>query len=404
MSKIGKLLIGNTKVSKDLKLLLIIGGLYSLSVALSNTFVNVYLWKQKSDYTTIALYNLFIVVAQPIIFILAGRWAKQIDRIIVLRLGVFSLSIFYLTVLLLGSFAAKYVILLGILLGIGYGFYWLAFNVLTFEITEPETRDIFNGFFGLLGSMAGMIGPFLAGWLITQMENSTGYQLIFGISLGLFVLAVVLSFFLKRRTAEGNFELGHVLRWNEISSQWKKILLGNLFLGIREGSFAFLISIWIFIAAGSEMALGTFSLVTSAVAFVVYFITGRFISQKHRKASMLIGSLVLSGAIWVIAFYLTFPKLMMYGIFVAIAYPLLMVPFASLTYDVIGKAQKAAEWRIEYVVARELFLNGGRIISILLFISLVTFFDEKKALPYFILFLGNTQLVVYYFARKVKLS
>lgn len=395
--------MGNIEVSKELKLLLIIGGLYSLSVALSNTFVNVYLWKQNNDYITIALFNLFIVLVQPLVFILAGRWAKQVDRIIVLRLGVLFLFIFYLTVLLLGALAAKYAILLGILLGIGFGFYWLAFNVLTFEITEPETRDIFNGLFGLLGSFAGMIGPFLAGWIITQMEDLTGYTLIFGISLGLFVAAIILSFFLKRRSAEGRFQLVNVLRWKNISGNWKKILMANTAQGLREGSFPFLITIWVFVAAGSELALGTFSLITSTIAFIFYFITGRFIFKKYHKRSILISSILLSAAVWIIAFDLTFTKLMTYGIATSIAFPILMVPFVSMTYDVIGKAKHAAEWRIEYVVGRELFLNMGRIISILTFIAMILLFEPEKALPYYILLFGNTQLLIYFLIRKVEL-
>lgn len=403
MSKLRKMFIGNIEVSKELKLLLIIGGLYSLSVALSNTFVNVYIWKQNNDYITIALFNLFIVLVQPLVFILAGRWAKQVDRIIVLRLGVLFLFIFYLTVLLLGALAAKYAILLGILLGIGFGFYWLAFNVLTFEITEPETRDIFNGLFGLLGSFAGMIGPFLAGWIITQMEDLTGYTLIFGISLGLFVAAIILSFFLKRRSAEGRFQLVNVLRWKNISGNWKKILLANTAQGLREGSFPFLITIWVFVAAGSELALGTFSLITSTIAFIFYFITGRFIFKKYHKRSILISSILLSAAVWIIAFDLTFTKLMTYGIATSIAFPILMVPFVSMTYDVIGKAKHAAEWRIEYVVGRELFLNMGRIISILTFIAMILLFEPEKALPYYILLFGNTQLLIYFLIRKVEL-
>lgn len=403
MSKLRKMFMGNIEVSKELKLLLLIGGLYSLSVALSNTFVNVYIWKQNNDYITIALFNLFIVLVQPLVFILAGRWAKQVDRIIVLRLGVLFLFIFYLTVLLLGALAAKYAILLGILLGIGFGFYWLAFNVLTFEITEPETRDIFNGLFGLLGSFAGMIGPFLAGWIITQMEDLTGYTLIFGISLGLFVAAIILSFFLKRRSAEGRFQLVNVLRWKNISGNWKKILLANTAQGLREGSFPFLITIWVFVAAGSELALGTFSLITSTIAFIFYFITGRFIFKKYHKRSILISSILLSAAVWIIAFDLTFTKLMTYGIATSIAFPILMVPLVSMTYDVIGKAKHAAEWRIEYVVGRELFLNIGRIISILTFIAMILLFEPEKALPYYILLFGNAQLLIYFLIRKVEL-
>lgn len=194
-----KKIIGEVELTRDLTLLLLIGGLYSLSVALSNTFVNIYLWKQSGEFVDLGIYNLSVIILQPLTFILAGRWAKKIDRVLVLRIGVIVLALFYMTVLFIGENASQYLILLGSLLGMGYGFYWLAFNVLTFEITEPETRDFFNGFLGILGSVGGMIGPIAAGLIISNLTSSTGYTIVFGISLGLFSLAVFLSFSLKRR-------------------------------------------------------------------------------------------------------------------------------------------------------------------------------------------------------------
>jgi YQGE family putative transporter len=398
-----KIFFGDVQMTRDLYLLLLIGGLYALGIALSNTFVNIYLWKQQNDYWIIAYYNLFTVLTQPLVFILAGRWAKQIDRVIVLRLGVAFLSVFFLVVLLLGKLASSYPILLGVLLGIGYGFYWLAFNVLTFEITEPETRDIFNGFFGFLSSLAGMTGPFFAGWLITRMDNFKGYTIIFAVSLALFVLAVVLSFFLKRRSAEGSFKLIHVLRWRDMSDNWKRILLGNAAQGLREGAFAFLITVWIYIATGTEFALGTFSLVTSGVALVTYYVAGRFIRPQKRKRMIFYSAIVLSLAVWVIAFHLTFANLMVYGVIISIAFPVLMVPFLSMTYDVIGRARNAANWRVEYIVAREIFLNAGRVISVLFFLLAVTLFEEEQAMTYFVLVFGNAQLLLYLFIRQISL-
>src|SRR5690625_1242977 len=103
MQKTFKTVIKNTDINRDLIFLLIIGGLYSLGIFLSNTFVNVYLWKQAGDYITIAVYNLAIFIFQPLTFILAGRIAKKVDRVIVLRLGVSFLSIFFLTVLIIGE-------------------------------------------------------------------------------------------------------------------------------------------------------------------------------------------------------------------------------------------------------------------------------------------------------------
>lgn len=397
-----KKLMGDIDVTKDLLFLLIIGGLYALGIALSNTFVNVYLWKQSGQFLDIAIYNLAIVILQPLTFILAGKWAKKIDRVYVLRLGVIFLSAFYLTVLLLGDSAGRLLVVLGGILGIGFGFYWLAFNVLTFEITEPDTRDFFNGFLGLLTSFAGMIGPFFAGWLITAMDKLIGYKIIFGISLGLFFGAVIISFLLNRRAAEGRFSFKPIIiEERKRNRNWNNILKAHFFQGLREGTFVFVITVWVFITTNSEFALGTFGLVQSAVSFAAYFIATRIIKQQYRKKFIFIGGLILFLALGLLLFDLTFTKLMIYGVTVAIAYPLILIPYGSLTYDVIGHSWKAAEKRIEYIVVREIFLNSGRFISILLFILTITVFDEEKSIPFLLPVIGIGHFLIYFCVKNI---
>lgn len=399
-----KKMIGQVDISRDLVLLLVVGGLYFLSIALSNTFVNVYLWKQSGSYQEIGLYNLAIVIMQPLTFILAGKWAKRIDRVIVLRLGVSSLSFFFVTVLLMGDHAGRYILLLGGLLGVGFGFFWLAFNVLTFEITEPETRDFFNGFQGLLSSLAGMIGPISAGAIIASMEKYAGYKTIFSLSLGFFCITVILSFFLKRRAANGTYSFRRIIKERKNSENWKSILHAHFFQGIREGTFAFVIVIWVFVTTKSALALGTFGLVQSAVSFAAYYLATRLIRRKMRKKAILAAGIVLYIAVSLILFHLSFPLLIAYAVVIAIAYPVLLVPYMSLTYDVIGKSWKAAEMRIEYIVVRELYYNSGRVVSIALFLILVILFNERVAIPILMAFLGAGHLLIYFCIRSVNLK
>lgn len=398
-----KKMLGDVELTKDLSLLLIIGGLYSLSVALSNTFVNIYLWKQSGEYWDLGLYNLAVVVMQPLTFILAGRWAKKIDRVIVFRIGVIFLALFYLTVLLIGSNASKLLLLLGGLLGVGYGFYWLAYNVLTFEITEPETRDFFNGFQGILSSVGGMIGPFAAGFIISKMEKFIGYSIVFGISLGVFSLAVFLSFFIKRRPASGKYYFVRIWKERKENFNWHLITNAHFFQGFREGTFAFIISVFVFISTGSELSLGTFGLINSGIAFISYYLVSRLIKKDMRKKAILLGGIILYLSIFVIVFEPTYTKLLIYAGVIAIAYPLLLVPYMSMTYDVIGRGWKAAEMRIEYIVVKEIFLNAGRVASIILFLLGISFFDPEKIIPYLLLILGAGHTLIYLFIRKVQL-
>ncbi|MEH7074054.1 MFS transporter [Neobacillus drentensis] len=402
MSKKFKIL-GDVKLTKDLSLLLIIGGLYSLSIALSNTFVNIYLWKQTGKYSDIAFYNLSIVTLQLLTFILAGRWAKKIDRVIVLRIGVIFLALFYVMVLMFGKNASTYLLLLGSFLGVGYGFYWLAYNVLTFEITEPDTRDFFNGFLGILSSAGGMIGPIAAGIIITRFEKYTGYTIVFGLSLALFALAVFMSFSLKPRPSSGSYCFMQILNERKKNENWRLITNANFFQGLREGTFAFVISVFVYISTGSELSLGTFGLLNSGVSFVAYYFASRLIKQKNRKKAILIGGIILYAAVLIIVWDVNFVKLLIYGGMIAIAYPLLLVPYMSTTYDVIGTGWKAAEMRIEYIVVREIYLNLGRIVSILSFLAAITWFKAENSIPILLLILGAGHTCIYFFLKRVHL-
>ncbi|MEH7086172.1 MFS transporter [Neobacillus drentensis] len=394
-------ILGDVKLTKDLSLLLIIGGLYSLSIALSNTFVNIYLWKQTGKYSDIAFYNLSIVILQLLTFILAGRWAKKIDRVIVLRIGVIFLALFYVMVLVFGTNASTYLLLLGSFLGVGYGFYWLAYNVLTFEITEPDTRDFFNGFLGILSSAGGMIGPIAAGIIITRFEKYTGYTIVFGLSLALFALAVFMSFSLKPRPSSGSYCFMQILNERKQNENWRLITNANFFQGLREGTFAFVISVFVYLSTGSELSLGTFGLLNSGVSFVAYYFASRLIKQKNRKKAILIGGIILYAAVLIIVWDVNFVKLLIYGGMIAIAYPLLLVPYMSTTYDVIGTGWKAAEMRIEYIVVREIYLNLGRIVSILSFLAAITWFKAENSIPVLLLILGAGHTCIYFFLKRV---
>ncbi|MGV3489060.1 MAG: MFS transporter [Tuberibacillus sp.] len=400
-----RIALDEKKVPRDLLLLLIISGLYYLGVALSNTFVNVFLWKHTKSFVDIGLYNLMIVIFQPLTFLFAGRIAKKVDRVIVLRIGVIFLALFFISVLLFGSLARDFLLLFGVLLGIGYGFFWCAFNILTFEITEPETRDFFNGFEGILASSGGMIGPIFAGWLISSLTNDTGYKWIFGISLTLFGIAIVISWFFKRRPAEGQFYFRRIISERKRNSNWRDILNAHFVQGLREGTFFFIIGIWVFLTTKSELALGKFTLIESAIMFLSYYSVSKWIKSDWRKTAILIGGILLYGAVFLIIFRLNYTLLMIYAIVTSIAYPLMAVPFTSLTFDTIGKGWKAKEMRIEYIVVRELFYNLGRVFSVLLFLAVVFFFkNNEDGIRYLMMVIGTGHLAIYFCIRGLALS
>ncbi len=391
---------GEALITKDFKLLLAIGAMYSLSVALSNTFVNVYIWKLTASYLQIGIYNLMIVIAQPVCFVFAGWIAKRVDRIVVFRVGVALLAIYYFFILWTGERATAFLWLIGFLLGMGYGFYWLAYNVLTFEITEPETRDFFNGLMGILTSFGSMAGPLIAGFIISRL-GQRGYHHIFSLSLFLFALATICSFFMKNRSARGPYQLLTIMKERSQNRNWYMITNASLAQGLREGIFAFLINLHVYLVGKSEWALGKFAFINSFVSMVAYYLVARFIKQTWRKQAILFGGITLFFAVFLIVIRPSLSMFIVYGIVISLAYPLVLIPYISTLYDVIGSSREAGEWRVEYIVVRELFLNLGRAFSIITFLITCSFLPAERIIPYLLVIFGAGYLFIYFFVARI---
>ncbi len=392
----------SVKLTKQAILLLVVHGLFAAANALSGTFVNVYLWKVSNDFALIGWFTLSHQAVNAITVWVAGKWVKEHNKMNGLRLGVALSAVFYIVVLFLQKQAVDYVIILGTIQGMAAGFFWLAFNVVYFEVTGPEDRDKFNGWAGLLGSGAGMIAPWISGFLIVRMTNTTGYKLIFTISLTIFMIGVAVSFFLKKRKVPGNYEWFHAfLKLKEKDNPWRLSLLALVSQGMREGLFGFIIGLLVYIATENELHVGNYSLITSAVALISFWLAGKYLKPWFRRRSMLIGSIMISLVILPFFWKLNFAMLLFFGVSTAIFLPLFTIPMVSSVFDIIGRDEESALHRVEYVVLREIGLDVGRIIGTLLFISVITHTQNQQVLNTLLFIVGSTPIFSWYFMRRL---
>ncbi|WP_339260025.1 MFS transporter [Paenibacillus sp. FSL R5-0713] len=383
-------------------LLLGVNGLFALAGALSGTFLNVFLWKSRPDYAMLGWFTLSQQLTIGLTFWLAGKWVKEHNKMSALRLGTALSGIFYMIVLWAGSKAVDWIWPLGILLGCSLGLFWIAFNVVYFEITDRENRDLFNGWVGLLGSMTGIIGPWFSGLIITRMTDNTGYRLIFTVSLVIYVIAVVFSFFLKKRKVSGTYRWSEP--WIQLSkpnSPWRTLALGLFAQGAREGVFAFLIALLVYLATAQEYKLGQFSLITSAVALVSYWAAGKWFKPQFRSKGMFIGALILLVVLLPLLWKVTYGTLLIMGIGSAVAMPLYVLPMISAGFDMMGTSGENVEKRVELVVLRELCLMLGRLFGLAIFIVTVINAPSLHMLTWLIIILGASPLIGWIFMRKL---
>ncbi|WP_054970829.1 MFS transporter [Alicyclobacillus ferrooxydans] len=392
-------------LSREAWWLLFISGLFALSVSLSNTFVNVYLWKVDKDFRAIGMYNFAVYLLVPVMFFVAGWIAKRRSSVLTLRSGVLLHAGFYALTLWGGKWLAGYPFILGMLMGTAAGFYWCSFNDLSLRFTSSGSRDRFYGMNGVAGSIAGMAAPPVAGFLISfedRLGGLSGYHLVFGLSLGLFILASFVSVKLSQPPLGLKFQFSTMFQGVRDPS-WRRVLIGSSIYGLREGVFLFLIALLLYIATGSEMELGEFFLLQSALSFGAFFLVSRFVHPHNRKVFMGIGAALMACCAALFLFPLRTTTLVWYGAAIAVCLPLFLVPLQGTVFDTIGRLdnEDESDVRMEHIVMREAFTNAGRVVGVGSFVIWIMFDPVGKTIPYLAFAMGLVQLVTWWVLHRI---
>lgn len=351
--------------------LLIVSGFFHLSISLSNTFINIFVFKVDHSFAAIAWYNLLVFILLPFTFVLAAWIARHTSTAMAMRIGIGLNALFYAVTLIVGERAAKMPAVLGILMGLAAGFYWLAFDVLSVEYTDKGGHEPFFGIHGVITSVAGVIAPPVAGILISREDaflgGLTGYHVVFGISFGLFIVATLFSFRLKSDRMLAT-RLGNGLRMLR-KPAWRRLMAASSIYGLREGVFMFLIGLLVFLATGSEMRLGEFLLLQGGLSFLAFYLAGR-LSAKFRSRLFTCGAIGMAVAATLFLFPIQASTIVIYGCITAATVPLFLIPMQGYVYDAMETVVQDGAPPTTHIIIREWFENVGRIIGIVLFLIL----------------------------------
>ncbi|ALC81895.1 MULTISPECIES: MFS transporter [Bacillus] len=387
MAKVSREQPNTTVFPAYTKNFLVILCLSGIASSLSTIFVNVYLYKISLTIFEVVLFNFFSYLIWAPAFVVSGMISKKIERKFSLIIGSIFQLVFYFRVLHLGTESVNHVIELATLFGIGSGFFWLSVNTLTVDYTTKQNRKWFNSVNGICTSLTQMIGPLLGGWIVEFLPSLIGYQIIFSFSLFFFAIAIALAFFLPNFGEKSCFQWKSVVKIH-IDKEWRYLAYSFTCLAFRDGVISFVISLWVFIVTGSERVLGNFAFMTTALSIVTYYMIGKFSNEKQKWPLIILGNVLLSLSFVVLSFDVNLFSLIVYGLVSAICIPMFTVPFDTLSLNSVSKFDQQGRLRIEMVVAREMALSVGRIVSVGALAFIYGFSAHPaKIIPWFLILL-----------------
>lgn len=368
-------------------------------LALSSIFVNVYIWKVDRSFFAIGVFNLCVFAAVTAGFFVGGKLSSKWIDLWIMRFGLIALSLFFLALLILREHSAHYFFELGLLFGFGQGVYWYGFHVTMFTLTTIDNRASFNGANGFFASLVSMVAPFVAGFFISHSPQFVGYHVVFAVSLLLFALSFWLIFALPKGTLHRKLHLVEGFHLHA-DPDWRRLWIGSLLFGLREGVFAFYIGLLVYFAAKSEEGLGEYGLWTGLVSLAAFYIV-RMIKKKERVRLFMVVSSILLGGIGLL-FFLGVGRivLILFGTVTALCMPFFIVPFSSMLMNEIDESKQSKERMPEYLISREIALGIGRVIGISIYLF-IAFQAKPSNLIVLAVILGFAHTIVGLLIRSV---
>ncbi|MHB9145685.1 MAG: MFS transporter [Symbiobacteriia bacterium] len=350
-----------SRLSGPARRLLAVQTLFQLAVSLAGVFVNIFLW-QTSALRAVTIYNIYFFVTIPVFFAVAGVLVKAQRRSWGFTLGAVLYSAFYSLLLAWGAAAAHHLAFLGILAGMAAGFSWINLHTLAFDLIPREQRDYYYGLNGSLNTVATLLGPLVAGYIIYRLGNPAGYRVVFGFAVVVFLTEAVLS--LGLASAGG----GQRLDWKVVFSRrvvpgWPRTLAAHLVVGSRDGVLMVLTPILIYSIGGNALAFGRLNSLFALLMSVAYFLAGRLIRLDNRRPFFVLGAWGSFLAPVALSLLAGVPGVVVFNVLNSIFPVFWNVPYSSQYFDIVQMAPHSADRRVEFILVREICLNLGRVTS-----------------------------------------
>jgi MFS transporter, YQGE family, putative transporter len=384
------------RLSKDAVTALFIHFCFQFGASMSGVFLTLYLWRLTQSLWINGMYNLVNYAIGPLAFAVGGYLIKRKNQMVSYRLGIVLIALFYLCVIFAGEGVVRFYVLFAMFGGLAGSFYWAGYLTLMYDVCTETNRIRFLAINMIVFTLAGLIGPALAGFIIRMNDGLQGYTLVFSIAFGMFLLATIGSFRIQTPTSHHKAYYlkyaGLLIRKNR---DFLKALFGFTGMGLFQGLMLFLPSILLFQIVGREDLVGYLGVLYASLGIG----TGMFISRYGREelarsfillstAGFIIGALFI---VWKMTLFTVIAFMVLYSI----CAPLQGNTLTSYYFRLMGELPLKGQLRVESVVMRETFVNVGRVISIAVLL-VVTSYAGSELLPWVLAGASALQISLYW--------
>ncbi|MCT8139599.1 MFS transporter [Anaerobacillus sp. CMMVII] len=376
-------------------------GIFQFGNSLSVIFVNLYLWRLTNDLWINGAYNLITLLSAPIATILIGKIAKQKDRLIIYRSGIFLTAIFYLAIFLAMERMVEYFYLFALLKGVSTSFYWLGHFTLMYDFSNNNNRHRYLGWNMIVNNIAQLTGPALAGIIIGIYTDLTGYSIVFGLAFVMFLTASIGSLRMEKApTHHKTYYLKYTFQMLRKYKQFSRSLTGWYIIGLPQGIMMYIPAILLFTVFEKEQIIGFMNVFFFSLTIICSYLISRYASIQKTGMYMLLAAIGFSIASSLLLWGINMWTVVIFMIIYHIFNPLHSNTYTAHYYQMMDELPLNKNFRIESIVVRETAINLGRATSVIIVMLSIQNVDAGF-LPWLLFFMALMQFFLQWAVKKV---
>ena len=290
------------------------------------------------------LYNLGFNAILPVGFFINGLFLRKFVATKLYLFGCLAQGLTAALVIFLPSITPINIIFYGLLYGLGNSFFWANKNTLLIKATKADNRLYYSGLEGTMGTVVGIVAPFLAGWLFILMGWVSLPTIYFYYFLSLTSIFILLISGIKINKLNINIKAPAIkFRPIRVAQSW------NIWRGIATtwgfftGVGLVIPTILILMLVGKEGSLGNLQALMAVLSALTTYILSRMATKKHRLAIMIAGIVIfLLGSIF-LGIGFTAIGAIVYILLSGLAGPLRTMVFTPVFMELIDNERKISK-------------------------------------------------------------
>ena len=371
-------------MTKNAKSLLVVAMLSLAGMSIATTFVNVFFIRATDgNIALIITQNMIHFLALLIAFVGASKLLVKIPITTILKLGIGAMSFYYIAILILQENVGNFLIPLGLFNGAGGGLFWFSINLLIGNTVKESEQGRYFSYQQTAGFVLGILTPAFSGFIIMQFSDLMGYYLLFGVALIFFALATTMIKHVPGFTVDKKIRVFEVLKLKN-NSYWRAGKLFNFSVGLRMAVEGQITMVFAFLIFANEQMMGNVSSINALISVASALWFAKILTQKTQRSFYLITAttMVITNIILALFPY----RIVLIGVWAVFAVVRNWgdTIFRAMTFQLCSRAGDGFEQK-EYLVALEFLLSLGRIIGLLIALTL-TFLLYSDIIAYRILF------------------